>query len=220
MSENNSKLFVFDRNEVFLIFLFVVLMALISFVLGLRLGKQLSLKDDGYSKQDTLKIDLKSVEEENIEGALNNADINKPVELDTEARLRKEMEKLAKEKIVIESEPEQVVEEADLGPDEVYTNGSDEEIKEQDDVYLDSANYEGKYTIQLYAHQSKEMAQNFADVFILKGYDVIINEVVIPGKGKWYRVSVGAFDSINSAKEYLVKESDLFQGKKYLIKKL
>ena len=212
MSDNNSKLFVFDKNEVFLIFVFVILIALISFVLGLRMGKQLSLKGDGYNQEDTMKIELKSVEEESIEDTLKDTDISKPVELDTEARLRAEMEKLANERIDINQ---------NLNDTESSNeNNTSASIESTEDVYTDSEAYTGKYTVQLYAHQNKEMAQNFADVFILKGYDVIINEVVIPGKGKWYRVSIGAFDTINQAKDYLERESDLFQGKNYLIKQL
>lgn len=215
MDENNSKLFVFDRNEVFLIFAFVILISAISFVLGVRTGKGLSLKEDGYSSEDISKINLKSVAEEHVETSLDNVDVNKPVEMDTEERLREEMEKLAKEQVV----PTEVEQEMVETP-AVTDTSVDSEMESPEDVYLKSENYLGKYTIQIYAHQSKEMAQSFADVFILKGHDVIINEVVIPGKGKWYRVSIGAFDTMNEAKDYLNKKQDLFQGKKYLIKKL
>ena len=81
-------------------------------------------------------------------------------------------------------------------------------------------NLTGKYTIQLFSHQSKETAEEFADGFILKGYDVIINEVDIPGKGKWYRVGIGVFDTVNQAQDYLDKEKSLFQKNNYLIQKI
>ena len=59
--EENNKLFVFEKKEVILIFLFIILIAVISFTLGVRTGKQLSLKHDGYTESDVKNINLKSV---------------------------------------------------------------------------------------------------------------------------------------------------------------
>jgi len=224
--EENSKLFVFEKKEVILIFVFIVLISVISFTLGVRTGKGLSLKHDDYTKEDVKAIDLKSVDEEFVDSVVekkSEVEVDTPVDVSKdkvetsiddqkamEQRLREEMEKLASEDVdnvspaIKVNEKSEVVEKVDPA-------------SSTDDVYNRNKDFKGKYTIQLYSNQSEEAAKDFADGFIVKGYDVIVNEVVIAGKGKWYRVSIGVFDSVNDAKEYLNKENKLFQSNKYII---
>ncbi len=226
--EEQNKLFVFEKKEVVLIFLFIILIAIISFTLGVRIGKKLSLKADEYTQTDIKTIDLKSIDEEQVETIVDDKDVSgfeKSVEdaVEPEAnedsnlgsmeeRLKEEMEKLANENVKIAPAKE----EANLNSLSENTvkpmNGSDEDTS--------SNEFTGKYTIQLFSHQSQETAQEFADGFISKGYDVIINEVIIPGKGKWYRVSIGIFDNVNKAKDYLENEKSLFQNKNYIIQQI
>lgn len=226
--EEQNKLFVFEKKEVVLIFLFIILIAIISFTLGVRIGKKLSLKADEYTQTDVKTIDLKSIDEEQVERIVDDKDVSgfeksveDAVEPETnensnlgsmEERLKEEMEKLANENVKIAPAKE----EANLNSLSENTvkpmNGSDEETS--------SNEFTGKYTIQLFSHQSQETAQEFADGFISKGYDVIINEVIIPGKGKWYRVSIGIFDNVNKAKDYLENEKSLFQNKNYIIQQI
>lgn len=228
--EDNSKLFVFDKKEVVLIFVFIVLIAITSFTLGVRFGKQLSLKKDQYTEREQDLINLKSSEEETVEslteGEEDKTNFEKSLEkkqgsegeLDTEARLRAEIERLSKngqemdngEVAIPKEEP------AEASQQDTTTNT----IENTEDIYRPEGNLSGKYTIQLAAFDSKEEAQSFADGFIVSGHDAIINEVEIPGKGTWYRVSIGLFDDINKAKEYLEKEKSFFQGKDYLINKI
>jgi cell division septation protein DedD len=225
--EDNSKLFVFDKKEVILIFVFMALITVTSFTLGVRFGKSLSLKQDGYTKQDMNTIDLKSVEEERVEtitaepgsDSFENSLQEKETpagtsdSLDqTEERIREEINKLAnpgavapKKKAVTNLE-EEVVQ-----PDTPQNNF--------DDIYQPKGELSGKYTIQLASFDNKPESQSFADAFIASGYDAIINEVNIEGKGTWYRVSIGLFSTLNEAKDYLEKEKKFFQGKDYLIKK-
>lgn len=218
--EENSKLFVFEKKEVILILVFIVLISAISFTLGVKTGKQLSLKADDYTQEDIQNIDLKSVAEEQIENVSTtevdegNVDQETLVndQLEMEEKLKSEMAKLANTKIdppkKIEAMAEKPVQDKVEKPITV---------KKANDVYNQKSDFKGKYTIQLYSNQSEESAKDFADGFIVKGYDIIINEVIIAGKGKWYRVSVGIFDNVNEAKSYLDKEESLFQSNKYII---
>ncbi len=209
----DNKLFVFEKKEVLLIFLFIILIAVISFTLGVRTGKQLSLKNDQYTNEDVARIDLKSDREENIEKVISDKEsnsfedsMNEPSKDEImEDRLKAEMEKLAKEDVKVEQAP---VQQMDDNPAVVKKND-----KSIDDGTNELA---GKYTIQLFSNQSREVAQDFADGFISKGYDMIINEVILES-GKWYRVSIGVFENVNAAKDYLEKQKSLFQNKKYII---
>ena len=80
-----------------------------------------------------------------------------------------------------------------------------------------SDKFTGKFTIQLSSHRSKDEATEFSNGFTARGYDPIVNEVELKGKGTWYRVSLGVFDNVSEAKEYILKEKELFQGQDYVI---
>jgi septal ring-binding cell division protein DamX len=229
MDESN-KLFVFEKKEVILIFLFIVVIAVISFTLGVRVGKGLSLKEDSYTGQDLSTINLKSMDEEYVESVVEKKKKDSDFESsmkdssagvkaeegsaqgDMEQRLREEMEKLATEEVVIEKVTPKAKTKVKVEPKKTIQDTS-----KKDDMYNQENDFSGKYTIQLYSNQSKEVAQDFADGFIAKGYDVIVNEAAIPGKGVWYRVSIGVFGNMNEAKDYLDKEKAIFQDSKYLI---
>ncbi len=78
----------------------------------------------------------------------------------------------------------------------------------------------GKYTIQLGSYATMDEAKQFAEGFTVRGYNPILNEVIIPEKGTWYRVSLGLFGSVADAKEYVKKEATLFQGQDYVISEI
>ena len=232
--EDKNKLFVFEKKEVILIFLFIILIAVIAFTLGVRTGKQLSLKHDGYDNTDIQSINLKSVDEEYVDSVVDDKPKNEPVGNDFESSIQNEgqkpLEKNEKDDSLSDSEMERRLKEEmeKLASDKPNTVNNEEvkpkaavaPITNESENLETSPNYDGKYTIQLFSHQSQEAAQEFADVFRLKGYDVIINEVVIPGKGKWYRVSIGIFENVNQAKDYLNSEKDLFQNQNYIIQQI
>ena len=75
----------------------------------------------------------------------------------------------------------------------------------------------GKFTIQLGSYQSINDAESFADGFRVRGYKVIVNEVELRGRGIWFRVSLGIFDSVSEAKSYVLREKVLFKGQDYVI---
>lgn len=225
--EDNSKLFVFEKKEVVLIFIFIVVISVTAFTIGVRVGKQLSLKHDGYNKGDVQNIDLKSVEEEYVDEVIDSnssaqankieQNMNAKENVDEiEQRLREEMQKLANDNPGAEN--------SENKPMNNMEEDTDPALKEPvgdmagSSVQSNSDNpVKGKYTIQLYSNQSKSAAEDFADPFIIKGYNVIINEATIPGKGTWYRVSIGVFGDIDEAKAYLDAEKKLFQKEDYII---
>ena len=62
--DENTKLYVFSKREVALIFLFMFLIALTSFVFGVKVGKSYSFDQSGLSPVDRQKVDLLSGQEE------------------------------------------------------------------------------------------------------------------------------------------------------------
>jgi cell division protein FtsN len=214
--EEKSNLFVFDRTEVVLILIFVVVIAATSFAIGVRVGKKLLLASKNYMEQDVSSIELKSTKEE-------YADTLKKNELTmTDEELRKEMLENANDELA-KAEKEPVLEQLkdkkeEAGEGDLIDKAANEEAVAAEGLQVEESNpYMGKYTIQLGSYQNLEDAKNFAEGFIIKEINPIINKVEIPEKGYWYRVSIGAFESRNDAVEYINSMPTIFQGKEYRI---
>ena len=76
-----------------------------------------------------------------------------------------------------------------------------------------SADVKGKYTIQVSSHQSESEAKSRVEDLTKKGYVASYVAADVGGKS-WYRVGVGTFGTVKSAKEYLekVKSNPSFKG--------
>jgi len=231
--EDKSKLFVFDKKEVILIFVFVIVITVTAFTLGVRVGKGLSLKAAGFTKDDIQKsIELKSVEEESAEKDLStsNTDFENSMELegkvdslkndpiDIDAKLEEEFSKAADGKLLDEDKKK----EENKDKNALMPTDNDVLIKEvpSENIFVDGDANAGKYTIQLVSMESREEAEKYAEPFVAANYVVVINKAAVAGKGVWYRVGIGLFDNLNEAKEYLEKEKSLFRGKNYLINQI
>lgn len=199
--DSKTKLFVFAKKEVFLIFVFMILMSVTFFVLGVRIGKNYSMEISGITKSDEKKVvDLLSKTEEDFSKI---KEVEKVPHIDNG-----EIEKKLQAKI--NEEFGNVNKNTSSEHAEVMKN----EIPEKGDALS------GKFTILLGSHRSLKEAEEFAEGFKARGYDPIINQVEIKGKGTWYRVSLGAFLNNEEAKAYVIKEKSLFIGQDYSIVKM
>jgi len=59
------------------------------------------------------------------------------------------------------------------------------------------------FTLQVKATQSSSEADKFAKKLRSQGYDSLVAEADVAGKGKWYRVRVGRFETRPQAERYL-----------------
>jgi cell division protein FtsN len=231
--EDQTKLYVFQRKEVFLIFLFVVFTALASFSIGVKVGRDVSFKLSDFTHDDVKKVELLSGQEEDVNKLINEADSTENKEEQSDARkkevLQGSMHESLKTKIMMELKEEdgqfnkgektvkigrpsqgemaQKVEKVKLAPTPVAKN-----VPRKDE-------YSGKYTIQLSSHRSLKDAEEFASVFKIRGYNPVISEVDLKAKGTWYRVSLGVFDTLSEAKEYFLQEKTLLEGEDYVFRR-
>jgi hypothetical protein len=208
--DDKTKLYVFAKKEIFLIFVFMLLISLTSFMVGIKVGKNTGLLNAGYTPEDRQRVDILSGQEEAVEKILDEkksepsrpVDVNK-VNQSLEEKLRQELEE-------VESNPKAPVEVV-APPPVVNEVHAATETKPRQDLYA------GKYTIQLGSHRALKDAEDFAQGFKVRGYSPIITEVELTGRGIWYRVSLGVFSSVAEAKDYILKEKTLFQGQDYVI---
>lgn len=195
--EENNKVIVFEKKEIVLVLIFIVILIITSFTLGIRLGKKLGLAESGVTPADQKTVELKSGLEEDVEKS-----VEEDAKLSDEDKLRKlmdEQQNLLKENL------EKVTSEE---PNQSTANQSTEPK---------ASSMSGKYTIQLGSYPTAEEAKQFAEGFSVRGYNPIINETEITGKGMWYRVSLGLFKTVEEAKTYVKNEQSLFSGQDYVI---
>lgn len=228
--DENTKLYVFSKREVALIFLFMFLIAITSFVFGVKIGKSYSFEQAGFTPADRAKVDLLSGQEEKVNEVVeerqeiqdekaNLLDLNKKLEERIKEETSGEGKRFENEPVNDASfqEAGEAVEGEDSGnqmvepvPGTVVEQPGTSRPKTAKDQYS------GKYTIQLGSHRSLEEAKAFAEGFKVRGYNPIINEAELPNRGIWYRVSLGVFDTVSAAKEFVKKEQSLFQGQEYI----
>lgn len=191
--EENNKVVVFEKKEIILILIFVIILIITSFTLGIRLGKKLSFNEAGIKEQDVKSVELKSTDEEDADqtfeadAKLSDEEKLKKLMNESKARLADELEKFS----------------GDNAP--AATAGAAKNPMT------------GKFTIQLGSYNTAEEAKQFAEGFTVRGYSPIINEVKIEGKGQWYRVSLGVFNTVEEARSYIRSEQSLFAGQDHII---
>ena len=64
--DEKTKLYVFSKKEVALIFLFMVVTAVTSFVVGVKMGKSFSYAEAGLKPEDRKMVDILSGQEEMV----------------------------------------------------------------------------------------------------------------------------------------------------------
>ncbi len=243
MSEK-SKLYIFDKKEIFLIFLFMILASVSSFMIGVKIGKSYSFKEAGFTDEDQKTIDIYSSNEEDVAKVVEKREVvdpeHKKKTIDsTYDKLKEEFAKLGDDKKKLDepkvkSDPTkkdvldipEAVEKKNVDTKESTTQLQTQDIGEEKVENIgkpaDSENndeFAGKYTIQLASYPSKEEAIEFANGFKIRGYNPIVSAAEIPSRGTWYRVSIGVFDTVSESKDYILKERSLFEGQDYRIRK-
>lgn len=202
--DSKTKLYVFAKKEVALIFIFMILIAVTSFVLGVKIGKNYSMEMAGITPEDQKKVvELLSNKEEELSSIKANPEANTVESSDIENKLQ-----------------EKISEEFGAGSVPAHGGMSKPPVSGGEAKHETKDALSGKFTIQLGSHRTLKEAESFAEGFRARGYNPIINQIEIKGKGTWYRVSLEAFNTAEEAKAYVGKEKTLFMGQDYTIIKM
>lgn len=228
--EENNKVYVFEKKEILLLVVFILVLASTSFTIGVRMGLNWKMDEAGITKEDKDQLILKSQSEENADAALKDSEVkSKPIKDEAFNKLKQEFDKLNNENLQVESanipdaeestEPDSAklidnyeLSQAPANPEPAVANESP--------AVETNTDYRGKYTVQVGAYNNLDDAKQFAAGFEVRGYTPIINEVEIDNKGKWYRVSIGIFESRQEAKDYIINQKTLFQSYDYIINQI
>ncbi len=198
--EENNKVIIFEKKEIVLILILMVILIITSFTLGIQLGKKLGFAAGGVQESDVKTVELKSTVEEDAD-----VTVSEDSKLSDEEKLKKLMDesknRLSDELEKFSSEDTPAKTEAGVAAPKAANQSTTA----------------GKYTIQLGSYNTADEAKQFAEGFTVRGYNPIINEVKIEGKGTWYRVSLGLFNSVDEAKGYIKAEQSLFSGQDHVI---
>lgn len=229
------RLLIFNRREVILIFILIVLVAVVSFVTGVKMGQKLSYEVHGITPEDQEFVHLKSWEEEDAGEGSGKA--SGPKGAESQKTLREKFEEIAK--MERKGKKAQKKEKKKKKGDSISRTGRNEidkieieaakkkevegektEVVSFSQALGHSGAHRGKWIIQLGSYRDLDDAQRFANGFRVRGYRPIINAVVLGESGSWYRVGLGAFDSASEAKDFIAREGSLFQGQDYTIVQL
>ncbi len=205
---DKTKLYLFSKKEIAILFTFIVLAAVVSFIMGIKIGKNFSFESAGFTSAEQKQISLKSTLEESTAELLEEVGSSPP---ETKEEVIQDSYQRLKNKIdqELKDSKKNVVEKTVVSP--VVEKAPPKDVKKDSVV--------GKYTIQLGSHRNLVDAENFSEGFRIRGYNPVINEVNIDGRGTWYRVSLGAFDNIRDLKDYVEKEKSLFESQDYVVGK-
>lgn len=207
--EDKTKLYVFAKKEVFLIFVFMILISITSFLLGVKIGVNNSFEQTGLNQEDIQKVEILSPAEEKVNDLEKSAgssddETYKALKEKTDMSLEKKVEQEFSGNTTQPSNTEIKVEQA---------SSRIEVPTETPNTQRDKLS--GKYTIQVGSFPSIDEAEVFAKGFKARGYTTIINEKDLKHKGTWFRVSIGVFDNISDAKDYVIEHKSLFTSSEY-----
>jgi cell division protein FtsN len=201
--DDKTNLYVFEKKEVFLIFIFMILIAITSFVLGVKIGKTFTYPqlDDTLSREQSPAVGQTGVsfQSDREERISDLGDIKlEESDLDATARLREALvQEIAGEDRPVQERPAQV------------------QPQEQAPAQPPAPDLTGKWTVQIASFPRLAEAQDFAAGFKARGQNAIIREVNIPSRGGiWYRVSLGLFESASEASEFMRSNRELLAGEK------
>lgn len=208
--DQKRRLFIYDRKEVGVLILLGVGVALFAFTLGVHLGKQVVPK--------TVEIASEAKSTEPVEGAAEQApnrneiakevkNIPAAVDETLDQSLRDEIAKTGlqvdKGRQVELPEKIKTPKKVEIGSPEVGSESSAAAtpvLKTTSRPASSSAMpARGRYTLQVGSFPSLRDAEPELLKLNENGLRAQVREVELAGKGKWYRLFVGQFDSIKDA---------------------
>lgn len=191
---NKQRLFIYDRREMGVLILLGVMVALFAFTLGVHLGKRVipGAPDAAHgSKQGTHQPSSADTAQDQLPNRQ---------EIDEQAKGVPHVVADSLEQAVKEEVNETGVRLDTPVPVELPKKTAETKPSKPNPVENKSAPApDGKFTLQVGSHRSFEEAHNQLKGLESKGLQAFLRSAEIKGKGRWYRVFVGGYESKNDA---------------------
>jgi len=213
-----QNVYIFERKELAILLVLLVLVALLAFTLGVKLGRELQTppKEGAVAEQSSMAVE----KVEAIAPPTMVAEPETPLvppsppaqpeksesKLSALDRVDREMG-LTQKKIEAPSEasPQSLSEVSHSAP-----ASPSKGLGESPPVF----------TLQVGSYRTLAEAERQRDSISAKGFPAQVVQVNLPNKGTWYRVSVGAFDKREAALEYGKKLKESLPRVAYILQTL
>lgn len=214
MTDQKRRLFIYDRKEVGVLILLGVGVALFAFTLGVHLGKQVIPKPvetaaeakpvepiEATKEQAPNRVEI-SQEVKNVPGAvdetLEQSLRDEIAKTGLQVEKPRQVELPSKVRVVDHTKPDTTKPEVGVGHGGKSLPG---EKKSEKTVQSESSIKAGRYTLQVGSYPSLHEAEPELLKLNENGLRAEVREVDITGKGKWFRLFVGQFESVKDAEK-------------------
>lgn len=210
--EPRHELVVFNKKEIFIILLLFVLVALLSFTLGVRMGRSLT---DTKLYQEPKATETSEVRPH--EAPL--AEKTEPTQAVVATETPKEGEATAEKASVTPAKPDPAKKAEDVADQQLNAELTKTGIKTDKPVSMklpektraeqapakSGAITAGRYTLQVGSHRTVSEAADQVMELKRRGLEAFYLEANLAGKGTWYRVDVGNFPNKEVAEQYAAR---------------
>lgn len=217
MKPRKPRIYLFDRKEVLALGGVMTLAVLFAFTLGLHLGKRVGPKGMEIQIQE---IPLTRAVPDAVPNRVELAEQGKGSEVAADEALTEELEHEVKKLELRVDAARQVdlperAKRKNAGATQVSQTAKEEGAKEPPREEGDAPKgrlHHPQFTLQIGSYPAVEEAKTQLQSFESQGLKAFLKEAEVRGKGKRYRVYVGAFDSKNAA----AKAGADYQAKKLI----
>ena len=195
--DQNKTLFIYDRKEVGLLILLGVTVALFAFTLGVHLGKRVGPKEIAATHVEaTSAASVADKAPERHEVGEQTKGVPEAVEETLNTSLHDEVAKTG-----IKLDTPRAIE---LPTKPKAKAAGATTVKTKTEVKTEShktaeVHATGKYTLQVGSYPDMDTAKPHADEMEKKGVHPFLRPVDLKSKGKWFRLYVGGYSTIDEA---------------------
>ena len=193
--ESKTNLLVFTKKEVFLILFLLILVALFSFTLGLKLGKNLAQREAIQQEKLTAISHEDSFHATEETAPVDHQDVHTK-----EARVDKNEQSAP----AIASDQLQSKEEEFMS-EELRKDKPTAKKEVQLNIPSEKRGVPSRYTLQVGSYRTIGEAAEQVALLKRRSLEAFYLEANVPGKGNWYRVGIGNFETKEEAEKMAQK---------------
>lgn len=220
MTERKQRFFIYDRKEMGVLMLLGVMVALFSFTLGVHLGKRITPSGPVLAENDAAPADTVA---DKLPNRQELAEQGKGIAQAVDETLDKSLhEEVTKSGIKLDTHiPVELPEEAkapDAGKTSEAPKGQDKKPAETEQqvsapsekaLSLSFPRPGGTFTLQIGSYPNMDEARDQVDSLKALGMKPFLRTAEVKGKGKWFRVYLGGYESKDQAE----KAGERFQSR-------